>query len=90
MTSSESVSSQMQTEISLNRQLLTLTLWLASSMRSRLNEGVIMADRRPLAWAPIRLSTEHVKFDTSSLETDVQVHGPFKIISKDGLTRSKK
>ena len=41
-------------------------------------------------WAPVRLSTEHVEFDTCSMETDVQVHGAFAIISKDGLTRIEK
>jgi hypothetical protein len=35
----------------------------------------------------VRLSTEHVEFDACSMETDVQVHGAFENISKDGLTR---
>ena len=69
---------------------LTLTLWLATSMRSRRDEDVIMANWGPLAWTPVRLSTEHVEFDTCSMETDVQVHGAFEIISKDGLTRIEK
>jgi hypothetical protein len=68
-------------------QLPTLTLWLATSMRSHRDEDVIMADLSPLAWAPVRLSTEHVEFDTCSMEMDVQVHGAFEIISNDGLTR---
>jgi hypothetical protein len=71
-------------------QLLTLTLWLATSMRSRRDEDVIMVDRGPLAWAPGRLSTEHVEFDTCSMETDVQVHGAFENISKDRLIRIEK
>ncbi len=49
-----------------------------------------MADWGPLAWAPVRLSTEHVEFNTCSMETDVQVHWAFEIISKDGLTRIEK
>ncbi len=58
-------------------------------MSSRRDEGVIMADRGPLAWDPVRLSTEHhdVEFDTCSMKTDVQEHGAFEIIIKDGLTR---
>ncbi len=71
-------------------QLLTLTLWLATSMRSRRDEDVIMPDRDPLAWAPVRMSTEHLEFDTCSTETDVQVHGASEIISKDGITRIEK
>ena len=71
-------------------QLLALTLWLATSMRSRRDEDAIMADRGPLAWAPVRLSTQHVEFDTCSMKTDVEVHGAFEIISKDGLTRIEK
>jgi hypothetical protein len=71
-------------------QLLALTLWLATSMSSRRDEDVIMADRGPLAWAPVRLSTQHVEFDTCSMKTDVEVHGAFEIISKDGLTRIEK
>ncbi len=69
-------------------RLLTLTLWLATRMRSRRDEDVIMTDRGPLAW--VRLSMEHVEFDTCSMETDVEVHGAFEIISKDGLTRIEK
>ncbi len=57
-------------------------------MRSRRDEDVIMADRGPLAWTPVRLSTEHVEFDTCSMDRDVQVHGGFETISKDGLTRT--
>jgi hypothetical protein len=48
-----------------------------------------MADRGPLAWAPVRLSTEHVEFDTRSLETEEQVHETFTFTSRDGLTRDK-
>jgi hypothetical protein len=48
---------------------------------------MIMADRGPLAWAPVRLSTKHVEFDNSSLETEEQVYEAFTFTSKDGLTR---
>jgi hypothetical protein len=34
--------------------------------------------------------TQHVEFDIRSMETDVQVHEAFAIISKDGLTRIDK
>ena len=68
-------------------QLLCLTMWLAASIRSRRAADVIMDDRGPLAWVPVRLSTEHVEFDTSSLETEEQVHEVFTFTSKDGLTR---
>ncbi len=70
--------------------MLTRTLWLATSMRSRTDEDVIMTDRGPRAWAPVRLSTEHVESDTCSMETEVQVNGAFEIISKHGLTRIQK
>jgi hypothetical protein len=36
--------------------------------------GGVMADWSQLAWAPVLLSMEHVEFDTSSLETEEQVH----------------
>ncbi len=39
---------------------------------------------------PVLLSTEHVEFDTCSMETDVQVHGAFEIIMKGGSTRIEK
>ena len=68
-------------------QLLCLTMWLAASVRTCGTADVIMADRSPLAWAPVRLSTEHVEFDNSSLETEEQVCEAFTFTSKDGLTR---
>ena len=68
-------------------QLLCLTMWLAASIRSRRAADVIMDDRGPLAWVPVRLLTEHVEFDTSSLEMEEQVHGAFTFTSKDGMTR---
>jgi len=46
-----------------------------------------MDDRGPLAWVPVQLSTGHVEFDISSLETEEQVHEAFTFTSKDGLTR---
>ena len=68
-------------------QLMTLVLWLAPSIRSCRNEDAEMVDRGPLAWAPARLATEKVEFDTSSLEATVETHGTWKVIHKDSLTR---
>jgi hypothetical protein len=62
-------------------QLLCLTMWLAASVRSCGTADVIMADRGPLAWATVRLSTEHVEFDTISLETEEQVQEAFTFTS---------
>ena len=70
-------------------QLLRLTMWLATSVRSCSDEVVAMvpADRGPLAWAPIRLSVDNIEFDTSCLVTEVTMHGAFKLTTKDSLTR---
>ncbi len=46
--------------------LLSLTIWLASTLQSKGTEDARMADRGQLAWAPLELSTERVVFDTSS------------------------
>jgi hypothetical protein len=52
-------------------------------MRSQGAVDVIMEGRGPLAWVPVRLSTEHVEFDTSSLETEERVHEAFAFTSMD-------
>jgi hypothetical protein len=70
-------------------QLLRLTMWLATSVRSCSDEAVAMApvDRGPLAWAPVRLSVDNIEFDTSCLCAAVTMHGPFKLTTKDSLTK---
>ena len=70
-------------------QLLRLTMWLATSVRSCSDEAVAMApvDRGPLAWAPVRLSVDNIEFDTSCLGAAVTMHGPFKLTTKDSLTK---
>jgi hypothetical protein len=49
-------------------QLLRLTMWLATSMRSFQREvtAMVPADRSPLTWAPVRLNVDNIEFDTSS------------------------
>ena len=68
-------------------QLLKLVLWLAPNMRSCRKDDAEMVDRGPLAWAPVRLETENVEFDTCCLGTTVETHGMWKVIHKDSLTR---
>jgi ribonuclease HI len=70
-------------------QLLQLTMWLATSMRSCRDEDAEMApaDRGPLAWVPVRLSVDNIEFDTSCLGTEVNMHGTFKLMTRDSLTR---
>ena len=69
--------------------LLQLTIWLATSLRSCRDQDTEMAleDRGPLSWAPVRLSEEHIEFDTSCLETAEARHGDFRLMTKDSLTR---
>ncbi len=68
-------------------QLLKLVLWLAPNMRFCRKEDAEMVDRGPLAWAPVRLETENVEFDTCCLGTTVETQGMWKVIHKDSLTR---
>ncbi len=70
-------------------QLLQLTMWLATSVRSCSDEAVAMAqvDRGPLAWAPVWLSVDNIEFDTSCLGAAVTMHCPFKLTTKDSLTK---
>ncbi len=68
-------------------QLLKLALWLAPNMRSCRKDDTEMVDRGPLAWAPVRLETENVEFDTCCLGTTVETHGMWKVIHKDSLTQ---
>jgi hypothetical protein len=46
-----------------------------------------MIDRGPLAWAPVRLETENVDFDTGCLGTTVETHSVWEVIHKDSQTR---
>jgi hypothetical protein len=59
-------------------QLLRLTMWLATSMRSCQHDGV-PADRGPLTWAPVRLNVDNIVFDTSSLGAELRMHGNFQV-----------
>ena len=55
-------------------QLLKLTLGLAPTLRSCRDNDVVMVDRGPLAWEPVRLSTDNVFLDTNCLSRQVQRH----------------
>ena len=68
-------------------QLMKLVLWLAPHMRSCRKDDAEMNDRGPLAWAPVRLETENVEFDTSCLGPTVETHGVWKVMHKDSQTR---
>ncbi len=46
-----------------------------------------MADRGPLTWAPIQLSTEQVAFDNSCLECASETHGGYVCKAKDSEVR---
>jgi len=67
--------------------LLPLTIWLASTLRSKGTGDARMADRGPLTWAPIQLSTERVVFDTSCLEGTSETHGGYVCTAKDSVVR---
>ena len=73
-------------------QLLRLTMWLATSMRSCRHEDAAMApvDHGPLTWAPVRLSVDNIEFDTSSLGAAVRMHGTFTATTRDSVTRIEK
>ena len=43
--------------------------------------------RGPLAWEPVRLSTDNVFFDTNCLSREVQRHGAWTLSHQDGVTR---
>jgi hypothetical protein len=67
--------------------LLTLTLWLAPTLRTRRVEDLAMADRCLMSWASVRLSTDKIEFNDDCLQSDIQTHGAFEITSRDGLSR---
>ena len=46
-----------------------------------------MADRGPLTWAPIQLSTQRVVFDTSCMESVSETHGGYVCTAKDSVIR---
>jgi len=64
--------------------LLALTLWLAPTLRTRRDEDLAMADRGPISWASVRLSTERIEFNDDCLQPDVQSYGAF--VSKEPET----
>ena len=67
--------------------LLSLTIWLASTLRSKGTEDARMADRGPLTWAPTQLSSEGVVFDTSGMESVSETHGGYVCTAKDSVIR---
>jgi ribonuclease HI len=68
-------------------QLMALVLWLAPSIRPCRTVDAEMVDRGPLAWAPVRLETENVEFDTGCLGTAAETHGVWEVTHKDSQTR---
>ena len=69
--------------------LLSLTIWLTSTLRSKGTEDARMADRGPLTWAPIQLSTERVVFDTSCLEAVSETQCGNGCTAKDSAIREE-
>ena len=67
--------------------LLSRTIWLASTLRSKGTKDARMADRDPLTWAPIQLSTQRVVFDTSCMESVSETHGGYVCTAKDSVIR---
>ena len=67
--------------------LLSLTIWLASTLRSKGTEDARMADLGPLTWAPTQLSSEGVVFDTSGMESASETHGGYVCTAKDSVIR---
>ena len=67
--------------------LLSLTIWLASTLRSKGTEDARMADLGPLTWAPTQLSSEGVVFDTSGMESVSETHGGYVCTAKDSVIR---
>ncbi len=67
--------------------LLPLTIWLASTLRSKGTWDARMAEQSPLIWAPIQLSTERVVFDTSCLECASETHCGHVCTAKDSVVR---
>ena len=65
--------------------LLPLTIWLASTLRSKGTGDARMADWGPLTWAPIQLSTERVVFDTSCLESVSETHCWYVCTARDSV-----
>jgi hypothetical protein len=65
-------------------QLVYLTMWLATSIRSGRQDDVAMVPADGLlTWAPVLLSRDNIDFDTSGLGAEVQMHGT----TKDSLTK---
>ncbi len=70
-------------------QLLALNLWLAPSLWSCRDDDAPMADRGPITWKPVQLSTDHVKFDSSCLGAEVEVHDGWTVTHQDSTTQIK-
>ena len=67
--------------------LLSLTIWLASNLRSKGTEDARKADLGPLTWGPILLDTERVVFDTSCMESVSESYGGYVCTAKDSVIR---
>ncbi len=67
--------------------LLSLTTWLASTLRFKGTGDARMADRAPFTWAPIQLITERIIFDTSCLECASAIHGGYVCTAKGSVVR---
>ncbi len=70
-------------------QLLALTLWLAPGLWSCRDDDAAMADRGPLTWKPVRLSTDRLEFDSSCLGAEVEVHDGWTVTHQDSTTHIK-
>ena len=44
-----------------------------------------MVDGGPLAWTPIRRSTDRVEYNAGRLKVDVNTYDQFRVTSRDGL-----
>ena len=47
-------------------------------------------DGNPRTWAPVRLSTEGVAFRFTDETAETEIHGPYQVEIRDGLTRAMK
>ena len=47
-------------------------------------------DQNPLTWPPVRLSTERVVFQIADGTAKTEIHGPYQVEIRDGLTRVMK
>ena len=70
--------------------LRELCIGLAPYLRTTTSADVdadMRDDENPLTWAPVRLSTERVAFQFTDETAKTEIHGPYQVEIKDGLTR---